>query len=103
MGVYRNHVLPRLQDKAMSRKANRAARARVCAGLRGDVVEIGFGTGLNVPYYPPEVTRVLAVEPSLLCLRIAAPRIARSTVPVVSICLVTGRRWTVAKLSPINC
>jgi len=84
MGVYQDQLLPRLQDKAMDRKANRAARARVCARLLGDVVEIGFGTGLNVPYYPSGVTRVFAIEPSSVCMRIAEPRIARSTVPVVS-------------------
>ena len=83
MGVYQDHLLPRLQDRAMDRKANRAVRARVCTGLLGDVVEIGFGTGLNVPYYPSGVTRVLAIEPSSVCMRIAEPRIARSTVPVV--------------------
>src|SRR5437660_12576901 len=43
----------------MDRRATHDVRARVCAGLRGDVVEIGFGTGLNTPYYPPEVTKVL--------------------------------------------
>ena len=84
MGFYQDHLLPRLQDKAMGRKANHAVRARVCAGLLGDVVEIGFGTGLNVPYYPSGVTRVFAIEPSSVCMRIAEPRIARSTVPVVS-------------------
>ncbi|MHB1536318.1 MAG: class I SAM-dependent methyltransferase [Acidimicrobiales bacterium] len=82
MGVYRDHVLPRFQDKAMARKTTHEIRARVCAGLRGDVVEVGFGTGLNVSYYPPGVTRVLAVEPSSVCLQIAEPRIARSSVEV---------------------
>lgn len=84
MGVYQDHLLPRFQDRAMGRKANRAVRARVCAGLLGDVVEIGFGTGLNVPFYPSGVTRLLAIEPSSMCMRIAQPRIARSPVPVVS-------------------
>ncbi len=83
MGVYRDRILPRLQEKAMSRTAYRAVRARACAGLVGEVVEIGFGTGLNVPYYPPEVTKVLAIEPSPACLRIAEPRIAELAVPVV--------------------
>lgn len=66
----------------MGRKSTREVRARVCTGLQGDVVEVGFGTGLNADYYPPGVTRVLAVEPSTVCLRIAEPRIARSSVPV---------------------
>jgi hypothetical protein len=47
VGFYAEQVLPRLQDKAMARKAMGEVRSRVCAGLRGKVVEIGFGTGLN--------------------------------------------------------
>jgi ubiquinone/menaquinone biosynthesis C-methylase UbiE len=79
MGFYQDQLLPRLQDRVMNRKATREVRARVCAGLSGDVVEIGFGTGLNARYYPSEVTKVWAVEPSRVCLRIAEPRIARSS------------------------
>lgn len=84
MGFYGDQVLPRFQDKVMGRKPAREVRARVCAGLAGDVVEVGFGTGLNARYYPPEVTKVFAIEPSKVCMRIAEPRIARSPVPVES-------------------
>jgi ubiquinone/menaquinone biosynthesis C-methylase UbiE len=77
MGFYREQVLPRFQDKVMDRKDTREVRARVCSGLSGNVVEVGFGTGLNAPYYPPEVATVAAVEPSAVCMRIAQPRIAR--------------------------
>ena len=66
----------------MARKPNRAVRTRVCRGLKRVVVEVGFGTGLNVPYYPAAVTEVVAIEPSRVCLRIAAPRVAESSVPV---------------------
>jgi ubiquinone/menaquinone biosynthesis C-methylase UbiE len=66
----------------MNRKGTSEVRGRVCSGLSGDVVEVGFGTGLNVPYYPPEVNRVFAVEPSRVCMRLAEERIARSNVPV---------------------
>jgi ubiquinone/menaquinone biosynthesis C-methylase UbiE len=82
MGIYQDQLLPRFQDKVMARKANREVRARVCAGLVGQVVEVGFGTGLNAPYYPAEVTKVVAIEPSQVCMRLAAPRIARSDTPV---------------------
>src|SRR5262245_33594216 len=82
MGLYREQLLPRVQDFFMARKQYRPARARVCEGLAGAVVEVGFGTGLNAPYYPPEVTNVVAVEPSLLCRRIAQPRIAKNAVPI---------------------
>jgi ubiquinone/menaquinone biosynthesis C-methylase UbiE len=82
MGFYRDQLLPRAQDKVMDRKVNRELRQRVCAGLHGDVVEVGFGTGLNARYYPSSVTSVRAVEPSTVCMRIAEPRIARTSAPV---------------------
>jgi len=82
MGFYQDQLLPRMQDKVMSRKAMGDVRARACAGLSGQVVEVGFGTGLNARYYPPEVTKIFAVEPSQVCMRLAEPRIARAQAPV---------------------
>jgi len=82
MGFYQEQVLPRFQDKVMARTPNRAVRARVCEGLHGAVVEVGFGTGLNAPYYPAAVSKVVAIEPSHVCMRIAEPRIAETSVPV---------------------
>lgn len=82
MGLYRDQVVPRITDLAMRRQDNVPARRRVCAGLSGDVVEIGFGSGLNVPYYPESVSRVYAVDPATVGRRIAAPRLAASRVPV---------------------
>jgi ubiquinone/menaquinone biosynthesis C-methylase UbiE len=82
MGFYQEQILPRFQDKVMARKPTREVRARVCEGLRGEVVEVGFGTALNTRYYPSEVTKVVAIEPSRVCMRIAEPRIAKSSVPV---------------------
>ena len=57
-------------------------RKRVIAGLSGDVVEIGFGSGLNVPHYPAEVTTVFAVDPSLVGRKLATERVASSTIPI---------------------
>ena len=54
----------------------------MCAGLAGDVVELGFGSGHNVPFYPAAVTRVTAVEPSDVGWRLAAQRVKAATVPV---------------------
>lgn len=82
MGIYRDHVLPRLVHAACGLQANAEARRQVCAGLHGEVVEIGFGSGLNVPYYPEAVTSVAAVEPADLAWRLAAERVEASTVPV---------------------
>ena len=54
----------------------------MCASLEGTVVEVGFGTGLNAPYYPSEVTKIVAIEPSPVCMRIAEPRIAQRATTV---------------------
>lgn len=76
MGFYREQVLPRLINKALDTKVERVIRERVCSGLHGEVVEIGFGSGLNLAYYPPTVTKIYAVEPSAVALRLAEPRMA---------------------------
>jgi hypothetical protein len=57
MGFYQDQLLPRVQDKVMGRNAMGDVRARTCAGLSGQVVEVGFGTGLNARYYPPVSSR----------------------------------------------
>jgi len=82
MGLYADHVLPRLINCACGGKTADPLRKRVCAGLKGEVVEVGFGSGLNVPFYPPEVTRVRAVEPADLSWRLAGRRMSASHVPV---------------------
>jgi ubiquinone/menaquinone biosynthesis C-methylase UbiE len=82
VSFYAEQILPRLQDKAMARKPMGEVRARVCAGLEGEVVEVGFGTGLNVSYYPRPVAKVFAIEPSRVCMRLAEPRIASVQTPV---------------------
>jgi ubiquinone/menaquinone biosynthesis C-methylase UbiE len=66
----------------MNNPAMRKGRARVCEGLEGEVLEIGFGSGHNIPFYPPTVTRVRGVEPSALAVRLAADRMRASTVPI---------------------
>lgn len=82
MGVYGERVLPRLINMACGAKSAHPNRARVCADLTGEVVEIGFGSGHNVPFYPAAVTRVAAVEPADLAWRLAAERVAQSNIPV---------------------
>ena len=82
MGLYGDHVLPRIVDRACNRENNRLLRERVCQGLEGEVVEIGFGSGLNIPFYPATVSRVAAIEPADTGWKLARERVSASAVPV---------------------
>jgi SAM-dependent methyltransferase len=83
MSLYREQLLPRIVNVACAMgPVVGELRQRVCAGLYGNVVEIGFGSGLNVPHYPASVSAVAAVEPSDVAWRLAADRLGASPVPV---------------------
>ena len=82
MGLYGDHVLPRMINGLCGLKAVEPLRERVGAGLEGEVVEIGFGSGHNVPFYPAAVDRVAAIEPADTGWKLAAKRLRASSVPV---------------------
>ena len=82
MSFYREQILPRLTDLAFRGEEAARVRARATAGLSGEVLEVGFGSGLTMPFYPPAVTRVRAVEPSAVARKLAADKVAASAVPV---------------------
>ncbi|MEO2163335.1 MAG: class I SAM-dependent methyltransferase [bacterium] len=82
MGFYRSQVLPRCMALAMGNEGLGEHRERAFGALSGRVLELGFGSGLNLPYYPPEVTTVLAVEPALVNRKLARKRIDASPIPV---------------------
>jgi ubiquinone/menaquinone biosynthesis C-methylase UbiE len=82
MGWYAEQVLPRFINVSLGSKRFVPMRQRVASGLSGDVVEIGFGSGLNVPYYPASVRSVKAIEPSALGKSLAAERVAASHAPI---------------------
>ena len=82
MGFYSERIVPRCVDFLLSRPPILELRERAVQGLRGDVLEVGFGSGLNLPYYSADVTSVLAIEPSMLARSLAQPRIDAVRVPV---------------------
>ncbi len=82
MSFYERQVLPRMLNRVCGSKAVEPLRRRVCAGLAGKMLEIGFGSGHNVPFYPAAVTEVSAVEPSDLSWWLARSRLAAAGVPV---------------------
>src|SRR3977135_3662187 len=82
MPFWTDEVVPRMTDKMLGSRDVAEHRKRIIEGLRGEVVEIGFGSGLNVPYYPVDVTTVFAVDPSLVGRKLSAARVAESSVPI---------------------
>lgn len=82
MGFYEDRLLPRLIDFALGTAEHQKVRRRVAAGLEGVTVEIGFGSGLNVPWYPSAVKHVWAVDPAMRGRVLAAERLAASSTPV---------------------
>lgn len=82
MGLYSRLIFPRLCDWAM--RAPHIARLRrdVLAGANGEILEIGFGTGLNLEHYPERVRRLTAVDPGVGMSRLARHRIERNPIDV---------------------
>jgi len=76
MGFYSDFILPRLCDLAMRNKEFVPIRERVIGAAEGKVLEIGVGSGMNLPFYRPPVREVLALEPAprLVSMARSAPR-----------------------------
>ncbi|WP_432565410.1 class I SAM-dependent methyltransferase [Kineococcus sp. SYSU DK003] len=82
MGFYARRLRPRLVDATMRTPELRELRERACEGLAGDVLEIGYGSGLNLPHLPPQVRGVWAVEPSTTALELAGRRVGTCPVTI---------------------
>jgi ubiquinone/menaquinone biosynthesis C-methylase UbiE len=82
MSFYAKHLFPYFMDWGMGSRGFQEQRREALRPLHGDVLEIGFGTGLNLVHYPKAVTGVVALEPARLLPRKVARRIAAAPMPV---------------------
>jgi ubiquinone/menaquinone biosynthesis C-methylase UbiE len=82
VAFYEDQVVPRLINVLLGTKELGQVRQRVASRLSGEVLEVGFGSGHNVPFYPSTITRVQAIDPALTGRKLGAKRIAASPVPI---------------------
>lgn len=82
MGFYSNYIFPRLIDWSLGSEVIQNQRRETLAVLRGQVLEIGFGTGLNILHYPAEVQRLTAIDTEEMLPKRLAKRIAEARFPI---------------------
>jgi ubiquinone/menaquinone biosynthesis C-methylase UbiE len=74
MGFYNDVVLPRLLDQAMCKEDLVGYRRRVIGAAQGRVLEVGIGSGLNLPFYGDQVTEIIGLDPSQALIDMASRR-----------------------------
>ena len=82
MSFFSQVIVPRLCDLLLNKSLLPRHRRKLLAGAYGDVVEIGFGTGLNMPYYAERVRKLTAVDPNPGMHRLAQKRIKQRGIEV---------------------
>lgn len=82
MGFYEEWILPALIDLSMRNKRLRPYRERVAGGAEGRVLDVGVGSGLNLPFYARQASEVFGLDPSSRLLERARRNMRRADVPV---------------------
>jgi ubiquinone/menaquinone biosynthesis C-methylase UbiE len=82
MGFYCDHIFPRLMEWIMAGDEFLRLRSELLASAHGEVLELGIGTGLNLPHYPETVTELHAVDPAQLLPKTIAARSTSLSFPV---------------------
>ena len=83
MGLYSKYIFPRLLDWSLGNAQMGKYRRRALEPAAGDTLEIGFGTGLNLPHYPATVTRLTVLDSENMLTKLVDRRIAECPLPVV--------------------
>jgi ubiquinone/menaquinone biosynthesis C-methylase UbiE len=99
MGIYAKHVFPRMLDWALGSPEANEQRQLTLARARGNVLEIGFGTGLNLRYYPAAVTKLTALDSENFRPDVVQKRIAKAGIPVEQVQLDAGGQLPFADAS----
>src|SRR3974377_165818 len=86
MGAYARYVLPRLIDLVMRNQDATRLRAAWVPHARGNVLEVGIGSGLNLPYYSREAQHVYGVDPSFELQRMAKHRVTSGSPAIEFLC-----------------
>lgn len=87
MSFYRDHLLPHIIDLAMRNRDLLPYRQRITSAAEGRVLEIGIGSGLNLPFYPARVGEIVGLEPLPQLAAMTRRAAERTSLPVV---LLTG-------------
>jgi ubiquinone/menaquinone biosynthesis C-methylase UbiE len=82
MGIYQEQILPWLTHLAMRQARLAPYRSRVVSAATGRVLEIGIGSGLNLPFYGRNVTQIVGLEPSPKLLDMAEETARRTSMPL---------------------
>ncbi|BAY63894.1 type 11 methyltransferase [Calothrix brevissima NIES-22] len=82
MGFYSHFIAPRLIDAAMSSPTLSAYRREILANVTGEVLEIGFGSGVNLSYYPEHLQKLITVDANPTINKLAQKRIQSSQIQV---------------------
>ena len=82
MGWYSAYIFPLFLDWSLSNAEMGNYRRQALAPARGETLEIGFGTGLNLPHYPEPVTRLTAIDAERMLRRRVKRRMAEARMPV---------------------
>lgn len=82
MGFYSQKIFPYLLDWSLSDSTFNQYRQEVLAEVEGEVLEIGFGTGLNLSFYPDEINQIITVDNNPGVHKLAQKRIEKSSITV---------------------